>query len=59
VTVGDPHWVVAWTKLAGACWLVDASRRGALVASFTPVQTLPFWGKENSVPLKENEDSFS
>ena len=59
VAVGEPHRVAARTKLAGACWLADASRRGAMVASLTPVQTLPFWGKENSVPLKENEDSFS
>ena len=59
VTVGDPARVAARTRLAGVCWLADASRRGAMVASLTPVQTLPFWGKENSVPLKENEDSFS
>ena len=59
VTVGDPHRVAARTKLARACWLADASRRDARVASLTPVQTLPFRGKENSVPLKENEDSFS
>jgi hypothetical protein len=59
VTVGDPHRVAARSRLAGECWLADASRRGAVVASLTPVQTLPFWGKENSVPLKENEDSFS
>gem|GEM_PF-6695261 len=28
-------------------------------ASLTPVQTLPFWVKENSVPLKENATAFS
>ena len=29
-----------------------------LRASLTPVQTLPFWGKENSVPLKKNTGVF-
>ena len=59
VTVGNARRAAARRFSPSACCPADATRRRVMGASLTPVQTLPFWGKENSVPLKENENSFS
>ena len=59
VTVGHARQMAARRLPASAGCLANANRRRALAASLTPVQTLPFWGKENSVPLTENAAAFS
>jgi hypothetical protein len=59
VTVGHARRAAARRVSVSGCCPTDATRRRVMGASLTPVQTLPFWGKENSVPLKENENSFS
>jgi hypothetical protein len=58
VMVGDLPRVSPRVDLAGVSWLADATGPRAWLASLTPVQTLPFWGKENSVPLKKNTGVF-
>lgn len=58
VMVGDFSRVSTLVDFTGVPWLVGAIGPRAWLASLTPVQTLPFWGKENSVPLKKNTSVF-